>query len=104
MLFRSQAVDQQGQIPAIVGEVTRRKALAALLESVTITDASGNPVDLDALVPGSDEVEDTELEDAELEGDSDVVDADVSDETDGESADTEAGTEAGDTADPDSKA
>ena len=100
----AQAVDQQGQIPAIVGEVTRRKALAALLESVTITDASGNPVDLDALVPGSDEVEDTELEDAELEGDSDVVDADVSDETDGESADTEAGTEAGDTADPDSKA
>ena len=105
----AQAVDQQGQIPAIVGEVTRRKALAALLESVTITDASGNPVDLDALGPGSDEVEDAELQDAELEnaeleGDSDVVDADVSDETEGESADTDDDTEAGDTADPDSKA
>ncbi|KAB7743296.1 trigger factor [Nostocoides sp. F2B08] len=74
----AQAVDQQGQIPAIVGEVTRRKALASLLESVRITDASGNPVDLDALVPGG---EDDELEDSEPDDEVDVVDAEVSDET-----------------------
>lgn len=59
----AQVIDQQGQIPAMVGEVTRRKALATALESVTITDASGNPVDLDALVPGADDEDDEDAAD-----------------------------------------
>ena len=46
----AQAVDEAGQIPAMVGEVARRKALAVALERATVTDASGRPVDLDALV------------------------------------------------------
>jgi len=71
----AQAVDQQGQIPTIVAEVTRRKALASVLESVTITDASGNPVDLDELAPG---MEDETAED-DLDEDEDVVDAEVVD-------------------------
>jgi trigger factor len=74
----AQAVDQQGQIPAIVAEVTRRKALAAVLESVTITDASGNPVDLDALVPGAgEELTAEDVDDEELADDEDVVDAEI---------------------------
>jgi trigger factor len=83
----AQAVDQQGQIPAIVAEVTRRKALATVLETVTVKDASGNTVDLDELVPGTDadsedaDSEDADSEDADSEGadlqDADAVDADV---------------------------
>ena len=79
----AQAVDQQGQIPAIVAEVTRRKALAAVLESVTITDASGAPVDLDALVPGQtddlsdDDLDDDDLDDDELTDEVDDLETDV---------------------------
>ena len=47
----AQAIDQQGQIPSIVPEVARRKALAAVLEKATVTDTAGAAVDLDELVP-----------------------------------------------------
>ena len=47
----AQAIDQQGQIPSIVQEVARRKALAAVLDSATVTDTSGTEIDLDELVP-----------------------------------------------------
>ncbi|HEX6918218.1 MAG TPA: trigger factor [Phycicoccus sp.] len=46
----AQAIDQQGQIPAMVQEVARRKALAAVLDSAKVTDTAGAAVDLDALV------------------------------------------------------
>jgi trigger factor len=42
----AQAIDQQGQVPAMVAEVARRKALAAVLEQATVVDTAGNPVDL----------------------------------------------------------
>ena len=45
----AQAIDQQGQIPAMVAEVARRKALAAVLEKVTVVDTDGNAVDLNEL-------------------------------------------------------
>ena len=100
----AQAVDQQGQIPAIVAEVTRRKALAAVLESVTITDASGNPVDLDTLVPGAQDSDDDEmddlddLDDLEDSDEFDVVEAEVVEPGDSDdSDDAEAGTEKDDT-------
>jgi trigger factor len=38
-----------GNLPALVSEVRRNKALAHLLENATVTDASGRPVDLAAL-------------------------------------------------------
>ena len=66
----AQAVDQQGQIPAIVGEVTRRKALATLLEDISIKDASGNPVDLDELVPGTEDNDDADFGDSADSADS----------------------------------
>ncbi len=39
-------LDQQGQIPMVVQEVARRKALAHVLEQVTVKDTDGNVVDL----------------------------------------------------------
>ena len=40
---------QAGQLPSLVAEVRRGKALATVMESATITDASGNTVDLEQL-------------------------------------------------------
>jgi trigger factor len=40
---------QAGNLPALVAEVRRNKALAHLLENASVTDASGRPVDLTAL-------------------------------------------------------
>jgi trigger factor len=42
-------VVKAGNLPTLVADVRRNKALAALLESAAITDASGNPVDLTTL-------------------------------------------------------
>jgi trigger factor len=40
---------QAGNLPALVQDVRRNKALADVLENATITDASGNTIDLQAL-------------------------------------------------------
>ena len=50
----AKAVDEGGQIPAMVAEVARRKALAAVLEKAKIVDTAGNEVDLNALNVGVD--------------------------------------------------
>ena len=42
-------VMQSGNLPALVADVRRNKALAGLLEAAVVTDASGNTVDLSAL-------------------------------------------------------
>ncbi|TQL04655.1 trigger factor [Cellulomonas sp. SLBN-39] len=49
-----QTLDQQGQIPMMVGEVARSKALAVALRKVTVVDGSGAEVDLSEYI-GSDE-------------------------------------------------
>ena len=49
----AQSVDQEGQIPAMVAEVARRKALATVLEKVAVKDSAGNVVDLNQAVPGT---------------------------------------------------
>ncbi|MGN6608746.1 MAG: trigger factor [Jatrophihabitans sp.] len=48
--FANQIV-QGGNLPLLYADVRRNKALAQVLESAVITDASGNPVDLKALSP-----------------------------------------------------
>ena len=58
-----QTVDQQGQIPAMVAEVARSKALALSLRQVAVVDGSGAAVDLSEFI-GSDE-EDAAVEQAE---------------------------------------
>jgi trigger factor len=51
----AKAVDEAGQVPAMVSEVARRKALTSLLEKAKVTDASGNDVDLSMLFAEEDE-------------------------------------------------
>ena len=45
----AQRLVRQGQLPALMGEIVRGKALALVLESARITDTDGAPVDLSAL-------------------------------------------------------
>ena len=44
-------VVEQGQVPVLVAEVVRAKALALLVESATVTDSSGRQVELKRLQP-----------------------------------------------------
>ena len=91
----AQAIDQQGQVPAIVQEVSRRKALAAVLDKAVVTDTAGTSIDLNELVPQAESVE-PELED---EGDlaaDEVVEraADQDDDAAAEAAEADEATEA----------
>jgi trigger factor len=64
--FADQIV-QAGNIAALVADVRRNKALATVLESATVTDASGNKVDLSALSTPEGQAQLNELEDDDLE-------------------------------------
>ncbi|WP_308799648.1 trigger factor [Agromyces silvae] len=57
-----QILSQQGQIPAMVGEVARNKALAIALGKAKVTDASGNAVDLTEFTAVADEEAEAEAE------------------------------------------
>ena len=85
-----QILSQQGQIPAMVGEVARNKALAIALGKAKVTDAAGNAVDLSEFtaVP---EAEETAADD--VAADESVVDEAVADEAP-EAAEAEAPQEA----------
>ncbi len=76
----AQAVDKAGQVPAMVSEVARRKGLAVVLENARITDAQGNEVSLDDLVPAPEE--DDAFDD--VDDIDDVDDVDDIDEDDSE--------------------
>ncbi len=90
----AQAVDSQNQIPAMIAEVSRRKALATVLERATVTDTEGNVVDLAALrTPSPGEEADEAGDEAADEAPEDVDDGEPA----GEEAD-EAGDEAADEA------
>ena len=51
------ALQQNNQLPAIVGEVARNKALAVALGKVTVVDTNGAPVDLTGFIASEDEAE-----------------------------------------------
>ncbi len=59
----AQAIEQQNQIPAMVQEVARRKALATVLDDAKVTDTAGAEVDLDALVPDQEASEEEAIAD-----------------------------------------
>jgi trigger factor len=61
------ALQENNQLPAIVGEVARNKALAVALGKVTVVDTNGNPVDPAGFVAVEDEAEaeDEVVEEAE---------------------------------------
>ncbi len=102
----AQQLQSQGNIADFVADVRRTKALAQLLEQTTITDASGNVVDLEALRtqgaqtvraasdPAADDAETAETSDDAVvtEGESSVDEA-VATEADAPDADA-AGTDA----------
>ncbi len=48
----AKSVDEGGQIPSMVAEVARRKALAAVLHKAKVVDTAGNEIDLNSLNPG----------------------------------------------------
>lgn len=50
----AQQVVQANQVPALVGEVRRGKALQLVLEAAAVTDASGAPVDIKAFLEDED--------------------------------------------------
>ena len=60
----AQALVEAGQVPMAIQDIRRAKALAVVLESATVVDADGNPVDLKALdadmnrMPGMPEFDD----------------------------------------------
>lgn len=61
----AQMLDGAGQVPMMIGEVRRRKALARVLELAKVTDSNGNEVDLTAFVTPGGAVEEEETETAE---------------------------------------
>ncbi|MHA3838218.1 trigger factor [Terrabacter sp. AAH1] len=63
----AQSLDQDGQIPAMVAEVARRKALATVLEKVSVKDTAGNTIDLNESVPGTEGDELVEIEEIDDE-------------------------------------
>lgn len=72
----AQMLDQSGQVPMIVGEVRRRKALARVLELAVVTDSNGEGVDLSDFVRPAGET-DQDAEEAPVEDDAtEVVPAD----------------------------
>ena len=62
----AQSIVQSGQLQGLVSEVRRGKALAAVMEAATITDASGAAVDLEAL---RDDLAPTGADDTEFDED-----------------------------------
>ena len=61
-------IDQNGQIPGMVGEVARSKAVATVLAKAKVTDTDGKDVDLSAFTAGvaqTDDTADAEAVDAE---------------------------------------
>ena len=83
----AQMLDQAGQVPMIMGEVRRRKALAKVLELAKVTDSEGNEVDLSEFVnPPSD--------DDDAEAAEEAAEAEVSATEDAEEAGQTEGAEA----------
>jgi trigger factor len=71
------ALQQGNQLPAIMGEVARNKALAVALGRVNVVDTNGNAVDLSGFVAVDDDAEETEAqaEEAVVEEAEEIADA-----------------------------
>lgn len=62
-----EALQSSNQLPALVGEVARNKALAIALGKVKVVDSNGKPVDLSDFIVTDDESESTDAAEAEAE-------------------------------------
>ena len=79
-----QALQQQNQLPAVVAEVARNKALAVALGKVTVVDTAGNTVDLTGFIAVEDgeAAEEEAVEEAEeIVDDAAEADAEDADDT-----------------------
>ena len=80
----AQALDQQGQVPQVMSEVGRRKALASVLEKVEVVDTDGNTVDLNQEMEVEDdfdgELDGSDEDDIETETETADVSTEVEDE------------------------
>jgi trigger factor len=79
----AQQVVSSGQLGGLMGDILRSKALALVLERATVTDASGRPVDLEALTAPRDADEEAVAEEiaaAELDDGDDLGDDAIDDE------------------------
>ncbi|SDF48787.1 trigger factor [Blastococcus aurantiacus] len=84
----AQQLQQGGNIAEFVADVRRTKTLAQLLEQTTITDASGNVVDLEALRPKT--VQAPAADESDTDEDDDIaVEALASEAAEGATEDTE---------------
>ncbi|MBE7188148.1 trigger factor [Jatrophihabitans endophyticus] len=75
--FANQIV-QGGNLPMLVADIRRNKALAGVLESAVVTDASGNTVDLNAIA-AADETADDDIDsdiDSDLDSDLEAAESD----------------------------
>jgi trigger factor len=81
---------EHNHIPELVQEILRGKALAQLVEAATVTDASGNPVELKNLLP------DGTIGSPEAEAEAGPADSGSGDDAEGEAEDDEAATESSD--------
>jgi trigger factor len=73
----AQIIDQSGQVPMMVSEVRRRKALAVVLGQAEVTDTDGKAVDLSDFVrPGGEEAPAAEAADADA-ADAEAVEAET---------------------------
>ncbi|GAA4718694.1 trigger factor [Isoptericola chiayiensis] len=98
-----QTLDQSGQIPAMVGEVARSKALAVALRDIEVKDSEGNVVDLTEFIGSA---EDDEAAAAATEAaQSAIADSDESADSSPESAESaDSSPESADSADEATKA
>src|SRR3712207_4959486 len=83
----AQQLQQAGNIAEFVADVRRTKTLAQLLEETTITDASGNVVDLEALRPKTVQAPASAEEAADDDADAEAADAADADTADADTAD-----------------
>ena len=68
------------QMPAVRADVRKTKALAWLMEQVTVVDRDGKKIDRDALELGDDEIDEAERTAAELDPNIGAIDEDLDDE------------------------
>lgn len=66
----AQMLDGAGQIPVIMGEVRRRKALAKVLEFATVKDSKGNEIDLSSFLTPAEDLESADSPESADSGDS----------------------------------
>ncbi|HWD61091.1 MAG TPA: trigger factor [Humibacter sp.] len=71
------ALGENGQIPQMVGEVTRNKTIAVLLGRAVVNDTNGKPVDLSEFAAVPDSAEDASTDDAEAAPGTETADTDA---------------------------